>query len=337
MVHSLSNDETDPVDVPPRKKSRKEPNARSIVGVAPDRQPVLELAYTYIQLKVLTDPSKTWLHGRPELALATQEAFDWALNQMQVQPDLFEPVTHLEQDLCRERIYGARGELKELARLIAASDSKNGDGFGFMVCSVKATKEEQERIAGLNRALVETLTHKSAFCFEDPLDRTMKGSMYQHTSIGAAVNKGVYDGLVSYGMQYPDYFDDSLFRVDPTQEDVSHKPTLSLVLLALIVTALRAAIMEWSSGHFIPETFSRKIYKPHFDRELKVLREWRDYTSNATIIPGGGPVRKAPASFLTRTLQETLLAEARANVLKDVVAPVPSVVPMDASDFALNQ
>lgn len=69
--------------------------------------------------------------------------------------------------------------------------------------------------------------------------------------------------------------------------------------------------MEWSSGHFIPETFSRKIYKPHFDRELKVLREWRDYTSNATIIPGGGPVRKAPASFLTRTLQETLLAEAR--------------------------
>lgn len=76
----------------------------------------------------------------------------------------------------------------------------------------------------------------------------MKGSMYQHASISAVVNKGIYDGLVSYGMQYPDYFDDSLFRVDPTQEDMSHKPTLSLVLLALIVTAVGPLPITFSTA-----------------------------------------------------------------------------------------
>ncbi|KAF7349082.1 hypothetical protein MVEN_01430200 [Mycena venus] len=116
-----------------------------------------------------------------------------------------------------------------------------------------------------------------------------------------------------------------------------HKPTLSLVTLAIAITALRASIMEYSSGHFLAEEFSRKVYKAHFDAELNTLREWHKFTSNPTLIPGGGPVRMAPPTFLTRTLQENMYAEARYNVLKDVVAPVPSAEVMDQSDFALNQ
>ncbi|KAJ7917656.1 hypothetical protein B0H13DRAFT_1870117 [Mycena leptocephala] len=94
--------------------------------------------------------------------------------------------------------------------------------------------------------------------------------------------------------------------------------------------------MEYSSGHYLAEDFSRKVYKSHFDAELKTLREWLNFTSNPTLIPGGGPMRMAPATFLTRTLQEDMFAEARYNVLKDVVAPVSSAEVMDQSDFALN-
>lgn len=111
--------------------------------------------------------------------------------------------------------------------------------------------------------------------------------------------------------------------------------------------------MEYCSGHFLAEDFSRKVYKAHFDAELNTLHEWRKFTSNATVIPGGGPLRMAPPTFLTRTLQENMFAEARYvvwnfcsyfslinhryNVLKDVVAPVPSVEVMGELDFALNQ
>lgn len=69
--------------------------------------------------------------------------------------------------------------------------------------------------------------------------------------------------------------------------------------------------MEYSSGHFVAEAYSRKIYKPLFDEELKTLRDWHTYTSNPTKIEGDGPVRYLPATFLTRTWQETIFVNAR--------------------------
>lgn len=69
--------------------------------------------------------------------------------------------------------------------------------------------------------------------------------------------------------------------------------------------------MEYSSGHFVPETYSRKIYKPLFDAELKTLRDWLKYTSNPTQIEGDGPIRFAPPSFLARTWQENIFTNAR--------------------------
>lgn len=83
--------------------------------------------------------------------------------------------------------------------------------------------------------------------------------MYKHASIGAVINDVVFDGLLSYGMQYPEYFDDSLFTVDPAHEDMgpSHKPTLSLVTIALVVTAVslfcsRSLTVTYTLGSFAP-------------------------------------------------------------------------------------
>jgi hypothetical protein len=195
--------------------------------------------------------------------------------------------------------------------------------------------------------------------------------MYKHHSIGLLINRVVFANMLSPGMQYPEFFDDTFPDTDDDMQP-QHKPTLCLVIIAIAVTAvrlllrnipslslccsqLRGAIMEYSSGHYLAEDFSRKVYKSHFDAELKTLREWLNFTSNPTLILGGGPMRMAPATFLTRTLQEDMFAEARYvtwsalldarislipsryNVLKDVVAPVPSAEVMDHSDFALNQ
>ncbi|KAJ6454808.1 hypothetical protein C8R45DRAFT_1111743 [Mycena sanguinolenta] len=330
-IHHLSDDEsTEPA--PLKKKPRKERSARSIVNVPADRIPIVEKAYEYIVLKVLSDKNRTWLQGRADLADLSQEAFDYGVDQLKLDPNNFGPVTGVEQDLCRERIYGGRKDIKEHARAAVAGP----DGYGFLPCSAKATKEEQDRVAEANRKLVAELTDRSAFVYEDPTDRTIKGSMYKHSSITVLIRTALFANVLSMGMQHPEFFDDTLPEGhDETQ--LPHTPTFSLVTMALLITALRAAIMEYSSGHFLAEDFSRKVYKHHFEAELKTLREWREFTSRSTPIPGDGPVRMAPPTYMTRNLQQGIFAEARYNVLKNVVAPVPSLEVMTASDFALNQ
>ncbi|KAJ7102705.1 hypothetical protein C8R44DRAFT_746690 [Mycena epipterygia] len=54
-------------------------------------------------------------------------------------------------------------------------------------------------------------------------------------------------------------------------------------------------------------------------------------------LEGDGPVRMAPPSFLARTFEDNIFARGQYKILKDIVAPVPAVATMDASDFALNQ
>ncbi|KAF8181118.1 hypothetical protein K438DRAFT_1187844 [Mycena galopus ATCC 62051] len=152
---------------------------------------------------------------------------------------------------------------------------------------------------------------------QDPHDRTVKGTMYKHASISVLINAAVFANLLALGMQYPEFFDDT--PPPPAGTEREHTPTLSLVTIALILTALRSVIMEHSSGHFVPEDFSRKVYKPTL-------------TLNSIHFGNGRNSR------LTRlSSQRKLFAEGRYNVLKDVVAPMPSSEVMDASDFALNQ
>ncbi|KAJ6580314.1 hypothetical protein B0H10DRAFT_1962548 [Mycena sp. CBHHK59/15] len=176
--------------------------------------------------------------------------------------------------------------------------------------------------------LVAVLTEKSTFVFTDPNDRMVKGSMYRHPSIPATIQGAVFDGLLSDGMQHPEFFDGTLLEAHELEDDTQppHRPTFSLVTCAKAITALRAVILEYSSGHFVAEMYSRKVFKPHFNSELKTLRSWRKYTSKPTTIEGAGPVHI-----------ERIFENARYLLLKDIVAPVPSVAVMDDSDFAANQ
>ncbi|KAJ7440892.1 hypothetical protein FB451DRAFT_1442816 [Mycena latifolia] len=333
-VHRLSSDDEEP-SAPPKKKSHQEPAARSIINVAGERIPVIAAGYTYIRLKVMTNESKTWLNQRPALAAFSQDAFNYGADQLRLNRQDYSPVLPIEQDLFRERIYGTRWDFKEVAREVV----KGPDGYDFRRCASNASKADQDIVAAHNRALVAVLLDKSAFVFTDPMDRTVKGTLYGHASIQAAINKAAFDGLLSDAMQHPEYFDDTLPATHDLEDDTQppHKPTFSLVPIAGVITAIRASIMEYSSGHFVAETYSRKIFKAHFEAELKTLRAWREFTSRPTTIQGNGPVRTTAPSFLARTFQENIFAIGRYSVLKDVVAPVVAVAVMDESDFANNQ
>ncbi|KAJ6617200.1 hypothetical protein B0H10DRAFT_1948576 [Mycena sp. CBHHK59/15] len=284
-VHLFSDDESvEPA--PPKKKSRKEQGARSIKNIDPKCVSIIKKAYNYIAFKVLTDEDKAWLQGRTELATFVQEAVDWAIHQLKLNPDDFGP--------CRDRIYGTQREFKEVAHIIVAGP----DEFEFHKCSTKALKEEQDHAGAGKHALVAKLMDRSAFVFADPYDRTVKGSMYKHASIGVLICDTLFTALLSLGMQYLEAFDDAFPEV---HNDMAppHRPTLSLVTLAIAITALRVGIMEYSSGHFLAEEFLCKVYKAHFDAELNTLQEWHRFTSNPTLIPGSGPVHMAPPTFLT--------------------------------------
>jgi hypothetical protein len=74
---------------------------------------------------------------------------------------------------------------------------------------------------------------------------------------------------------------------------------------------LRGAISEWSSGHWVTESFLRKVYYTQFVADLKTFREWQEYTSNSTVLTGHGPTRTLPPSFLARKFQESITEKAR--------------------------
>lgn len=94
----MSSDE-DEASLPPQKKSRKDTAARSITNVAPDRAPVVEAGYPFIQLKTMTDHNVTWLNKRGELAVLSEDAFDYGLDVLKLDGRKFGPVQPFEQDL----------------------------------------------------------------------------------------------------------------------------------------------------------------------------------------------------------------------------------------------
>ncbi|KAF8131265.1 hypothetical protein K438DRAFT_1788419 [Mycena galopus ATCC 62051] len=149
----------------------------------------------------------------------------------------------------------------------------------------------------------------------------------------------VFKSLLADAVQHPEWFDEAPqpLEDDPASGQLQHKPGFSAVTITVFIGALRSAISEWSSGHLVKESFSRKVYHSHFVADLKTFREWQEYTSEPTVLTGHGPTRTLPPSFLARKLQESITEKARLKLFKDIVAPIPLVEVMDTSDFALNQ
>lgn len=92
--------------------------------------------------------------------------------------------------------------------------------------------------------------------FQDPNDRTVKGTMFGHPSIEATIQGVVFSGLLADGMQHPEVFDDTLPVGYDSDDDGQppHKPTFSLVTIAVAITGVRvflcwcASFLRWYSG-----------------------------------------------------------------------------------------
>ncbi|KAF8153696.1 hypothetical protein K438DRAFT_362592 [Mycena galopus ATCC 62051] len=293
----------------------------------------MEIGYGHIRHKVMTNEKMTWIEGREAVAELAQEGLDYGFSELGLDPADFAPVTEKEQDLMRERVWGTRKAAKYAAREIV----KGPNGYGLIQCACNDKPELIESTGAANRAIVAILLFKSGLVYLDPSDRTLRGSMNKHPAIQAMAKATVFKNVLADGIQHPDWFDDALATPDDDPTQPSHKPQFSAIPLNLFLSALRSAISEWSSGHWVPETFSRKVYYSQFVADLKTFREWQKYTSNPTVLTGNGPARTLPPSFLARTLQESITEKARLKLFKDIVAPIPSTEVMDTSDFALNQ
>ncbi|KAJ7699459.1 hypothetical protein B0H14DRAFT_3652965 [Mycena olivaceomarginata] len=270
----------------------------------PVRAQALETGYGHIRRNVLTDEKITWLEGR----------LDFGYKKLGLNPVDFPSVTEKEQDLMHDRVWSTRKTAKQAARDIV----KGPNGYGF---------------------IQSTLLHKLGLVFSDPSDRTIKGSMYKHPAIQAMAEATVFKNLLADAVQYPELFDDAPQPLDedPAPSQPPHKPQFSAVAITVFISALRGAISEWSSGHWVAESFLRKIYYSQFVTDLKTFREWQEYTSNSTVLTGHGPTRTVPPSFLARKFQESITEKARMKIFKDIVAPIPSAEVMETFDFALNQ
>lgn len=63
--------------------------------------------------------------------------------------------------------------------------------------------------------------------------------MYKHPAIKAVALKACFDGVLSDGIRYPEYFDDTRPTCydDADEDALNHTPTFALVTLALLITA----------------------------------------------------------------------------------------------------
>ncbi|KAJ7702128.1 hypothetical protein B0H16DRAFT_1832099 [Mycena metata] len=330
ILDDVSDAETSP---PQKKKSRKARGSRSIRTIQdtdPVRAKIIAAGFDYVHLMVLTKEKSVFLEGRGPVAVLAQDAFDFGAEKLGHDPAEFSPLTAKEEDLNRQEIYTIRKTFKSAARIVV----KGGDGYGFVERSRNDSAETLTSTATKNRDIVATVTNKSALVFAVPSDRTIKGSMYKHPAIQAMAECTVFKNILSLAVQYPDWFDEAPL---PEGDAISHKPRFSAVTLNVMILALRAAINEWSSGHWVPEVFRRRLYNKQFTEDLKAFRDWQEFTSKPTVLTGHVPTRTIPPSFLAQTFQESITEKARYNLFKDVVAPVPSIEVLGAADFALNQ
>lgn len=65
--------------------------------------------------------------------------------------------------------------------------------------------------------------------------------MYQHPGILETIKQAAFSGILSDGMQYPEFFDDTLPDPHTLEDDTQppHKPTMSLVTATIAIQVVR--------------------------------------------------------------------------------------------------
>ncbi|KAF8876416.1 hypothetical protein BD779DRAFT_1560568 [Infundibulicybe gibba] len=156
----------------------------------------------------------------------------------------------------RDRISQFRGQLKAHARTCLPS------AFGFVSIQTlrDPTPEQIASTMASNRQKVSDL--KETFWYTTPENTKIPDSMYRNPIIQNLLNVHWFgDGTHNRAF----YF--------------SGLSLLPLITIALILSAVACAIDEWKTGRFVGVGFERTHYAARFNRFLKTLQQWKEFSA----------------------------------------------------------
>ncbi|KAJ7447659.1 hypothetical protein FB451DRAFT_1290083 [Mycena latifolia] len=207
------------------------------------------------------------------------------------------PPTHNEISLLKARIHQVKGDIKTVCR--DAVVGKKGYDFH--------QDESPESIAH-NRKLVTDLLTGNAFLYRDPMNRHIPGTLWEHPVLQEVLNRVFYnDEANSEAVLTPEYFANGL----------------PLVTGACIANAVECVIMEYQTGRLVKSRMSAKTWQPKFEKHLKILQDWKVYTTNS-------------GSHLTEKLQLRMIQDARKYAKVDITPSATEAIGISMTDFEKN-
>ncbi|KAH7905505.1 hypothetical protein BJ138DRAFT_1105935 [Hygrophoropsis aurantiaca] len=156
--------------------------------------------------------------------------------------------------LIRARESNIRGNFKKTARELLKAE--------FDPTTPAARRE--------NRKLVSMLTTQINMTYKDPIAR--KGP-YQHPIIQKIINKNLYNKKTAEGVTLPGYFKESETGGFP------------FALIVTVVTAIQAAIEEYSTGEQKDALFAAEKYSHIFATQFGSLEVFHQGTAHADLLP----------------------------------------------------
>ncbi|KAJ8495209.1 hypothetical protein ONZ45_g12953 [Pleurotus djamor] len=260
----------------------------------PQRRRIFDLAVTKFRVKLL------FVNAFPDSITAMKfasEAWYQAFNSLQITLNylgLTNP-TDEELDLIKTRSSQFRGQVVTIAR------NTTGPFYGLQ----KAT---DQAVINTNRETVSKLLNRFSFVYQNPDNREEPGTLFRSALIPLVLNV-------------------SCFNKKEHSEGLHDGTTTNFITLpsiALVVTAINCALDEWKTGIKVDGQFSAKLYEAIYQKHLKYLKDWEEYSSTR--------------SRATDTLRNMLYHQAleHAGVFQQPLADVGGDE-LTVADFAANE
>ncbi|TFY59018.1 hypothetical protein EVG20_g7944 [Dentipellis fragilis] len=148
-----------------------------------------------------------------------------------------------------------------------------------------------------NRHRAEALLENKTYIFQR-VEGTVRKGLYQHLIIQKAVNDTWFKNKKDEGVVYHELFD-----------------PFPVVGIALILTAIENAIMEWNTGIRADDTFKQEVYEETYRKHLQALAEFDTHSKGVLIkiqskLHGNGcPVTQQSPRFVTAEEMDAAIEE----------------------------
>ncbi|KAJ8519142.1 hypothetical protein ONZ45_g3895 [Pleurotus djamor] len=261
----------------------------------PQRRRIFDLAVTKFRVKLLF--TNAFPDSITTMKFAS-EAWYQAFNSLQITLNYqgFTNPTDEELELIKARSSQFRGQVVTVAR------NATGPFFGLQ----KAT---DQAVINANRETVSKLLNRLSFVYQNPDNRDEPGTLFRSALIPLVLNV-------------------SCFNKKEHSEGLHGGTTsnfITLPAIALAVTTINCALDEWKTGIKVDGQFSAKIYEATYQKHLKYLKDWEEYS--------------ATRSRATDALRNNLYHQAleHAGVFEQTLPEDGGNSELTVADFAANE